>query len=118
MNETSATSGTSFTPSTLSRIVEGARIDNSEIRSIPVTEYLSFFKDAPYISSFLMIDFLQTMTMTSVRQLLLFIVAITIGTALPAAAQHDSTQDLKAAAASQPSSPRMRFLSSFCPDSK
>jgi hypothetical protein len=37
--------------------------------------------------------------MTSVRRLLLFIVAITIGTALPAAAQQNSTQDLKAAAA-------------------
>ena len=48
-----------------------------------------------------MIDFLQTMSMTWARQLLLSIVAITIGTALPAAAQQDkdSTQDLKAAAA-------------------
>ena len=46
-----------------------------------------------------MIDFLQTISMTSARQLLLSIVAITIGTALPAAAQQDSTQDLKAAAA-------------------
>jgi uncharacterized protein (TIGR02246 family) len=46
-----------------------------------------------------MIDFLQTMSMTSAMQLLLSIVAITIGTALPAAAQQDSTQDLKAAAA-------------------
>jgi uncharacterized protein (TIGR02246 family) len=46
-----------------------------------------------------MIDFLQTMSMTSAKQLLLFIVAITIGTALPAAAQQNSTQDLKTAAA-------------------
>ena len=46
-----------------------------------------------------MIDFLQTMSMTSARQLLLSIVAITIGTALPAAAQQDSTQAFKAAAA-------------------
>ena len=46
-----------------------------------------------------MIDFLQTMSMTSARQLLLSVVAITIGTALAASAQQDSTQDLKAAAA-------------------
>jgi uncharacterized protein (TIGR02246 family) len=46
-----------------------------------------------------MIDFLQTMSKTSARQLLLSVVAITIGTALPAAAQQDSTQELKAAAA-------------------
>jgi ketosteroid isomerase-like protein len=46
-----------------------------------------------------MIDFLQTISMTLARQLLLSIVAITIGTALPAAAQQNSTQDLKAAAA-------------------
>jgi ketosteroid isomerase-like protein len=46
-----------------------------------------------------MIDYLQTISMTSARQLLLPIVAITIGTALPAAAQQNSTQDLKAAAA-------------------
>src|SRR5208283_4053562 len=82
-----------------------------------------------------MIDFLQTMSMTSARQLLLSIVAITIGTALPAAAQQDSTQDLKAAAAALIAQrvqfynkkdaagiaaelPRMRFLSSCCPDSK
>ncbi|MBV8223807.1 MAG: hypothetical protein JO232_01305 [Verrucomicrobia bacterium] len=39
------------------------------------------------------------MSMTSARQLLLSIVVITIGTALPAPAQQDSTQDLKAAAA-------------------
>jgi len=46
-----------------------------------------------------MIDFLQTMSMTSARRLLFSIVAITIGTALPAAAQQESTQDLKAEAA-------------------
>jgi len=46
-----------------------------------------------------MIDFLQTTSMTSARQLLLSIVAITIGTALPAAPEQNSTQDLKAAAA-------------------
>jgi uncharacterized protein (TIGR02246 family) len=46
-----------------------------------------------------MIDFLQTMSMSLARRLLLFIVTITIGTALPAAAQQNSTQDLKAAAA-------------------
>ena len=46
-----------------------------------------------------MIDYLQTISMTSARQLLLSIVAITIGTALPAAAQQNSTQDLRAAAA-------------------
>jgi len=46
-----------------------------------------------------MIDFLQTMSITWARQLLLSVVAITIGTALPAAAQQDSTQELKAAAA-------------------
>jgi hypothetical protein len=46
-----------------------------------------------------MIDFLQTISMTSARQLLLSIVAITIGTALPAAPEQNSTQDLKAAAA-------------------
>ncbi len=48
---------------------------------------------------YLMIEFLQTMRMTSARQLLLFIVAIAIGTTLPAAGQQGSTQDLKAAAA-------------------
>jgi NAD(P)-dependent dehydrogenase (short-subunit alcohol dehydrogenase family) len=36
-----------------------------------------------------MIDFLQTISMTSARQLLLSIVTITIGTGLPAAAQRD-----------------------------
>ena len=46
-----------------------------------------------------MIDFLQTMSMTSARRLLLSIVTITIRTALPAAAQQESTQDLKAEAA-------------------
>ena len=46
-----------------------------------------------------MIAFLQTISMTSARQLLLSIVAITIGTALPAAPQQNGTQDLKAAAA-------------------
>ena len=47
-----------------------------------------------------MIDYLQTISMTSARQLLLLsIVAITIETALPAAAQQNSTQDFKAAAA-------------------
>ena len=45
-----------------------------------------------------MIDFLRTIGMTSAKQLLLSIVAITIGTAQPAAAQQNSTQDLKAAA--------------------
>ena len=39
------------------------------------------------------------MSMTSARQLLLSMVVITIGAALQAAAQQDSTQDLKAAAA-------------------
>ena len=58
-----------------------------------------FSRGAPYIGPFLMIDFLQTMSMTSAMQLLLSIVAITIGPALPAAARQDSTQDLKAAAA-------------------
>ena len=43
-----------------------------------------------------MIDLLQ---MTPARQLLLSLAAIVIGTALPAAAQQDSTQDLKVAAA-------------------
>jgi ketosteroid isomerase-like protein len=42
-----------------------------------------------------MIDFFQTLSMTSARQLLLYIVAITIGTALPAAPQQNSTQDLR-----------------------
>ena len=46
-----------------------------------------------------MIDFLQTVRMTSAKKLLFFTVAITIGTALPATAQQNSTQDLKAAAA-------------------
>jgi uncharacterized protein (TIGR02246 family) len=46
-----------------------------------------------------MIDYLQTISMISARQLLLSIVAITIGTALPATAQQNSTQDLTAAAA-------------------
>jgi uncharacterized protein (TIGR02246 family) len=46
-----------------------------------------------------MIDFLQITRMTSARQLLLSIVAVTIGTALPAAPQQNSTEDLKAAAA-------------------
>ena len=46
-----------------------------------------------------MIDFLQTISMTSARQLLLSIVAITMGTALPAAPEQNSPQDLKAAAA-------------------
>ena len=55
--------------------------------------------DLPAYWSLLMIDYLQTISMTSARQLLLPIVAITIGTALPAAAQQNSTQDLKAAAA-------------------
>ena len=45
-----------------------------------------------------MIDFLQTISMTSARQLLLSMVAITIGTTQPAAAQQNSTEDLKAAA--------------------
>jgi len=82
-----------------------------------------------------MIAFLQTISMTSARQLLLSIVAITIGTALPAAPQQNGTQDLKAAAAAliaqrvqfynkkdaagiEPSLPRMRFLSSSCPHLK
>ena len=46
-----------------------------------------------------MIDYSQTISMTSARQLLLSIVAITVGTALPAAAQQNSMQDLTAAAA-------------------
>jgi uncharacterized protein (TIGR02246 family) len=45
-----------------------------------------------------MIDFLQTISMTSARQLLLSVVAITIGTAQPGAAQQNSTEDLKATA--------------------
>ena len=45
-----------------------------------------------------MIDFPQTIGVTSARQFLLSLVAITIGTALPAAAQQNSTQDLKATA--------------------
>jgi uncharacterized protein (TIGR02246 family) len=45
-----------------------------------------------------MIDFLQTISMSLARQLLLSIVAITIGTAQPAAAQQNSAEDLKAAA--------------------
>jgi uncharacterized protein (TIGR02246 family) len=44
-------------------------------------------------------DYLQTISMISARQLLLSLVAITIGTALPATAQQNSTQDLTAAAA-------------------
>src|ERR1700693_2412078 len=55
--------------------------------------------NAPYIGLLLMIDYLQTISMTSARQFLLSIVAITIGTALPAAAQQNSTQELTAAAA-------------------
>jgi ketosteroid isomerase-like protein len=45
-----------------------------------------------------MIDYLQTITMTSARQLLLAIVAITIGQ-LSLPAQQNAPQDLKAAAA-------------------
>ena len=58
-----------------------------------------FRRYAAYIGRLLMIDYLQTISMTSARQLLLSIVAITIGTALPAAAQQNTPQDLKAAAA-------------------
>ena len=46
-----------------------------------------------------MTDYLQTISMISARQLLLSIVAITIGTTLPGSAQQNSTQDLTAAAA-------------------
>jgi uncharacterized protein (TIGR02246 family) len=46
-----------------------------------------------------MIALLQTISMTSAQQLLLSIVAITVGTALPAAPQQNNPQDLKAAAA-------------------
>jgi uncharacterized protein (TIGR02246 family) len=46
-----------------------------------------------------MIDYLQTISMISARQLLLPIVAITIGTALPSPAQQNNRQDLTAAAA-------------------
>ena len=46
-----------------------------------------------------MIDYLQTIRTISARQLLLSIVVITIGTALPAAAQQNSMQDLTAVAA-------------------
>ena len=46
-----------------------------------------------------MIDYLQTISMISARQLLLSIVAITIGTALPGPAQQNRMQDLTAAAA-------------------
>jgi len=49
--------------------------------------------------SLLMINYLRTISMISARQLLLSIVAITIGTALPGPAQQNSMQDLKAAAA-------------------
>jgi ketosteroid isomerase-like protein len=51
------------------------------------------------IIPFLMIDLSQRISMASAGQLLLFIVAITIGTALPGAAQQDSTPALRAAAA-------------------
>ena len=82
-----------------------------------------------------MINYLQTISMISARQLLLSIVAITIGTALPGPAQQNGMQDLKAAAAaaiaerselynkkdaggSRQSSRKTRPLSSFCPDSR
>ena len=82
-----------------------------------------------------MIEFLQTISLTSARQLLLSIVAITIGTALPAAPEQNSTQDLKAAAAALIAQrvqfynkkdaagiaaefTRMRFLSNSCPHSQ
>jgi uncharacterized protein (TIGR02246 family) len=45
-----------------------------------------------------MIDFSQAISVTSARQFLLSIVAMTIGTALPAAAQQNRMQDLKATA--------------------
>jgi uncharacterized protein (TIGR02246 family) len=45
-----------------------------------------------------MIDFLQTISMASATQFLLSIVAITIGTAQPAAVRQNGTEDLKAAA--------------------
>lgn len=68
------------------------------VRSIPATEYFYFFR-AFLNLVFIMIDFLQTVSMTSAQKLLFFIVAITTGAALPATAQQNSTQDLKAAAA-------------------
>src|ERR1700758_327133 len=46
-----------------------------------------------------MIDFLQTLSITPANNLLFFTVAIIIGTALPATAQQNGTQDLKAVAA-------------------
>jgi len=46
-----------------------------------------------------MIDFFQTVSLTSAGRLLLSIVAITIGTALPAGSDQNSTQDVKAKAA-------------------
>ena len=46
-----------------------------------------------------MIDLLQTLSITSANNLLFFIAAVTIGTALPATAQQNSAQDLKAVAA-------------------
>lgn len=45
------------------------------------------------------LDFSQTVRMIFAKKLLFFIVATTIGTALPATAQQNSTQDLKATAA-------------------
>jgi uncharacterized protein (TIGR02246 family) len=45
-----------------------------------------------------MIDLLQTVSTTSAKKLLFFIVAITIGTALPATAQQNSSRDLKVVA--------------------
>jgi ketosteroid isomerase-like protein len=61
-------------------------------------EYFSLFKSESYFSPFLMIDFLQTISMSSSGRLLLSIVAITIGTARPAAAQQKGAEDLKSAA--------------------
>jgi uncharacterized protein (TIGR02246 family) len=47
----------------------------------------------------LMINYLQTTSMISARQLLLSVVSIIIGTTPPCSAQQNGTQDLKAAAA-------------------
>jgi ketosteroid isomerase-like protein len=57
-----------------------------------------FRRYAAYIAPLLMIDYLQTISMTSARQLLLSIVAIMIGQ-LSLPAQQNTPQDFKAAAA-------------------
>jgi uncharacterized protein (TIGR02246 family) len=74
-----------------------ATVWRSPILLSACSEHFSFGKVDTKLA--LMIDFLQTISMRSAQQLLLSIVAIAIGTTLPAAAQQNSTQDLKAAAA-------------------